>query len=96
MVKAIILDDGYHSKKVMVKFGQNYQLMGIQHFLSCLQKRHNDWAVKTAHRETFSESYLESSFDRLHYEILYGTYQYCEEFETLWESDEVVDGIDLY
>ena len=96
MVKAIIFDDGYHSKNVMVKFGQNYQLMGIQHFLSCLQKRHDDWAVKTAHREAFSESYFEFPFDRLHYGTLYGTYQYCEDFETLWESDELVDGIDLY
>lgn len=32
MVKAIIFDDGYHSKNVMVKFGQNYQLMGFQYF----------------------------------------------------------------
>ena len=97
MVKAIILDDGYHSKNGMVKFRQYYQLMGFQHFLSCLQKRHNDdWVVKTAHLDTFRESYLEFSFDRLHYESLYGTYQSCEDFETLWESDKLVDGIDLY
>ena len=96
MVKAIIFDDEYHSKNVMVKFGQNYQLMGFQYFLSCLQKRHDDWAVKTAHRESFTESYLEFPFDRLHYGTLYDTYQYCEDFETLWESDELVDGIDLY
>lgn len=24
MIKAIILDDGYHSKDVVVKFGKNY------------------------------------------------------------------------
>lgn len=96
MVKAIIFDDGYNSKNVMVKFGQNYQFMGIKHFLFCLQKRHNDWAVKTAHRETFSERHLKFLFDRLHYGTRYGTYQYCEDFETLWESEELVDGIDLY
>lgn len=96
MVKAIIFDDGYHSKNVMVKFGQNYQLMGLQHFLSCIQKRHNDWVVKTAHREAFSESYFEDPFDRIHYGLPYGTYQFCIDFEILWDSDEVVDGIDLY
>ena len=25
MIKAIILDDGYHSKDVVVKFGKNYE-----------------------------------------------------------------------
>lgn len=96
MIKAIILDDGYLSKDAVVKFGKNYQVMSFHYFLSCLCKRHNDWAVRTAHREDFSEDYLTIPFDELKDNYLAGSYQSCEEFETLWESDELVDGIDLY
>lgn len=49
MIKAIILDDGYSSKNVVVKFGKNYQCVSLAYFLNSLCKRHNsDYEVKTA------------------------------------------------
>lgn len=41
MIKAIILDDGYHSKDVVVKFGKNYMSVSLVYFLNSLCKRHN-------------------------------------------------------
>lgn len=49
MIKAIILDDGYHSKDVVVKFGKNYMSVSFAYFLNSLCKRHDsDYEVKTA------------------------------------------------
>lgn len=98
MVKAIILDDGYHSKDVVVKFGENYQCVSLAYFLNSLCKRHNsDYEVKTAILENIESDVVAEWFETLS-NMSYHTpaIQFCEEFENLWESDEVVDGIDLY
>lgn len=98
MIKAIILDDGYKSKDVMVKFGKNYQCVSLTHFLNLLCKRHNsDYQVRTAHLEDIHSEATVEWFETLSNMNLYASaIQSCEEFENLWESDEVVDGIDLY
>ena len=98
MIKAIILDDGYHSKDVVVKFGNNYQCVSLAYFLNSLCKRHNsDYEVKTAVLENIESDVVAEWFGTLS-NMSYHTpaIQSCEEFENLWESDEVVDGIDLY
>ena len=51
MIKAIILDDGYSSKDVVVKFGKNYQCVSLVYFLNSLCRSHlSDYEVKTAHQ----------------------------------------------
>lgn len=41
MIKAIILDDGYHSKNVVVKFGKNnYQQVSFNYFVNILCMKH--------------------------------------------------------
>lgn len=98
MIKAIILDDGYRSKDVVVKFGKNYQCVSLAYFLNSLCKRHNsDYEVKTAVLENIESDVVAEWFETLS-NMSYHTpaIQSCEEFENLWESDEVVDGIDLY
>ena len=98
MIKAIILDDGYHSKDVVVKFGKNYQCVSLTHFLNSLCKRHNsDYQVRTAHLEDITDEATAGWFEILSNMSLHASaIQSCEEFENLWESDEIVDGIDLY
>lgn len=98
MIKAIILDDGYNSKDVIVKFGKNYQCVSLTHFLNLLCKRHNsDYQVRTAHLEDIRSEATVGWFEVLSDMSLHtSAIQSCEEFENLWESDEVVDGIDLY
>jgi hypothetical protein len=98
MIKAIILDDGYHSKDVIVKFGQNYMCVSLSYFLNSLCKRHlADYEVRTAHLEDIESECAVSCFESLDNMSLHApAIQNCEEFEALWESDELVDGIDLY
>lgn len=98
MIKAIILDDGYHSKDVVVKFGKNYMCVSLSYFLNSLCKRHNsDYEVKTAFLEDIESDVVAGWFETLSNMSLHASaIQFCEEFENLWESDEVVDGIDLY
>ena len=98
MIKAIILDDGYHSKDVVVKFGKNYECVSLAYFLNSLCKRHNsDYEVKTAHFEDIESEEAVGWFETLSNMSLHASaIQSCEEFENLWESEELVDGIDLY
>lgn len=50
MIKAIILDDGSHSKDVM--FGKNYECVSLVDFLNSRCRSHlYDYEVKTAHFE---------------------------------------------
>ena len=98
MIKAIILDDGYNSKDVVVKFGGNYKCVSLVYFLNLLCKRHNsDYEVKTAFFEDIRGEAAAEWFETLNNMSLHASaIQSCEEFENLWESDELVDGIDLY
>ena len=98
MIKAIILDDGYHSKDVIIKFGENYKSVSLVYFLNLLCKRHgSDDEVKAAHFEDIGDDAAAEWFEVLNImSYCSSTVQSCEEFEKLWESDEVVDGIDVY
>ena len=98
MIKAIILDDGYHSKDVVVKFGKNYQCVSLTYFLNILCKSHlSDYEVRTVHFEDIENKVAVEWFETLSNMSYHtSTIQPCEEFENLWESDEVVDGFDLY
>ena len=98
MIKAIILDDGYNSKDVVVKFGKNYKCVSLVYFLNSLCRSHlSDYEVKTAHLEDIVSDVVVGWFKTLSNISLHASViQSCQEFENLWESDEVIDGIDLY
>ena len=98
MIKAIILDEGYSPKNVVVKFGKNYMCVSLTYFLNSLCRRHNsDYEVKTAFLEDIRGEAAAEWFEALSNMSLHASaIQSCEEFENLWESDEIVDGIDLY
>ena len=99
MIKAIILDEGYKSKDVVVKFGKNYKCVSLVYFLNSLCRSHfSDYEVKTAHFEDIENDVVVVGwFETLSNMSLHASaIQSCEEFENLWESEELVDGIDLY
>ena len=99
MIKAIILDDGSNSKDVVVKFGKNHECVSLTFFLNSLCRKHlSDYEVKTAHFEDIeSDAVALEWFNTLSNMSLHASaIQSCEEFENLWKSDELVDGIDLY
>ena len=98
MIKAIILDDGYNSKDVVVKFGKNSECVSLVYFLNSLCRSNlYDYEVKTDHFEDIENDVVVGWFEAISNMSLHASaIQSCEEFENLWESDEVVDGIDLY
>lgn len=98
MIKAIILDEGYKSKDVVVKFGKNYKCVSLVYFLNSLCRSHlSDYEVKTAHFEDITGETTVGWFETLsNMSLRAPAIQSCEEFENLWESDDIVDGIDLY
>lgn len=99
MIKAIILDDGYSSKDVIVKFGKNYKCVSLVYFLNSLCRSHlSDYEVKTAHFEDIESDVVALEwFNTLSNMSLHASaIQSCEEFENLWKSDDIIDGIDLY
>lgn len=66
MIKAIILDDGYSSKDVVVKFGKNYMCVSLAYFLNSLCKRHDsDYEVKTAFFEDIESDVVAGWFETL-------------------------------
>ena len=98
MIKAIILDDGSNFKDVVVKFGKNYKCVSLVYFLNSLCRSHlSDYEVKTAHFEDIENDVVVVGwFETLSNMSLHASaIQSCEEFENLWESEELVDGIDL-
>ena len=66
--------------------------------MNLLCKRHDsDYEAKTVHLEDIEDDAAAEWFDILDNMSYYSsTVQSCVEFEKLWESDEVVDGIDVY
>lgn len=98
MIKAIILDNGYSPKDVVVKFGKNYMRVSLAYFLNSLCKRHDsDYEVKTVFLEDIESDVVAGWFEALsNMNCHTPAIQSCEEFENLWASDEIVDGIDLY
>lgn len=97
MIKAIILDDGYHSKNVVVKFGRNYKCISLTHFLNLLCKRHDsDYQVRTAHFEDIESEVATEWFETLNnMSRSSSVVQSCEEFDNFWESYEIVEGISI-
>lgn len=98
MIKAIILDNGYSPKDVVVKFGKNYMRVSLAYFLNSLCKRHDSvYEVKTAFFEDIKSDVVARWFEALsNMNCHTPAIQSCVEFENLWDSDEIVDGIDLY
>lgn len=101
MIKAIILDKGYRSKNVVVKFKGNYMCVSFAYFLNSLCRRHiSDYQVRTAHFEDISNEATIEWFEILYNMRRRPAVQSCKEFENLWMSygvvNGVVSGIDLY
>lgn len=97
MIRAIILDDGYHSKDVVVNYGINFKRIGLASFLNSLCLRHDsEYKVKTAHYEDLDldldAKFFVSMCDWPRDKVSINS----DDFERLWESEDIVDGIDLY
>ncbi len=102
MIKALVLDDGYHDKDV-VMFYENKSLLRVSlaYFINihlCVP-HHEDYQVKTVHYEDMEDNRLIDMFDQLN--CMKSVARIDDEdlvwyFQKLYDSDEVVDGCDIY
>ena len=97
MIKVIILDDGYPFKKTIIKYDGNLKCISLTYFLNLLCKQHNfDYQVKTAHFENIKSKVTIGWFETLsNMNYFSSAVKSCEEFDNLWESYEIVEGISI-
>ena len=102
MIKALVLDDGYHNKDV-VMFYENKSLLrvGLAYFINihlCVPHQ-EDYQIRTVHYEGIEDNQLMDMFDKLSYMRSVARIDdkdLVECFQKLYDSDEVVDGCDIY
>ena len=102
MIKALVLDDGYHDKDVIM-FYENKSLLKVSlaYFINihlCVPHQ-EDYQVRTIHYEGIEDNYLVDMFDKL--SCMKSVASIDDEdliccFQKLYDSDEVVDGCDIY
>lgn len=102
MIKALVLDDGYHDKDV-VMFYENKSLLRVSlaYFINihlCVPHS-EDYQVRTVHYEGIEDNDLTDMFDKL--SCMKSVARIDDEdlvkgFQKLYDSDEVVDGCDIY
>ena len=102
MIKALILDDGYHDKDVIM-FYENKSLLKVSlaYFINIhLSVPHSeDYQIRTVHYEDIEDNCFMDMFDKL--SCMKSVVRIDDEnlvwyFQKLYESDEVVDGWDVY
>ena len=102
MIKALVLDDGYHDKDV-VMFYKNKSLLRVSlaYFINihlCVPHQ-EDYQVRTIHYEGIEDNYLVDMFDKL--SCMKSVASIDDEdliccFQKLYDSDETVEGCDIY
>lgn len=96
MIRAIILDDGYHERAVVINDGINYTKKSLSSFVEELCLSHlADYQVKTASFENLSQPF-KLSFDELYDNFDKYSSQTVFYFTSLWNSKELIDGVILY
>ena len=102
MIKALVLDDGYHNKEVVMLTSDGALMkMSLAPFINtnlCIPHK-TEYRIKTAHYEDIANDRFAILFDKLNRMACPGVI-YDEDlvwsFEKLYDSDEVVDGCDIY
>ena len=102
MIKVLVLDDGYHNKDV-VMFYENKSLLRVSlaYFINIhLSVPHSeDYQIRTVHYEGLEDDRFIEMFDKLSCmksvaHINDENLVWC--FQELYDSDEIVDGCDIY
>lgn len=102
MIKVLVLDDGYHDKEA-VMFYDNKTLLktSLAYFINihlCIP-HHEDYQVKTAHYEDMEDNYLVEIFEelsRIRHSTRINDEDLVRYFQKLYDSDEAIEGCDIY
>lgn len=96
MIKAIVLDDGYHERMVVINYGINYVKKSLSSFVDELCSSHlANYRVKTAFLEDLQQPF-ELSFNELYDKFEKYSPQTTFYFTLLWSSEDLIDGINIY
>lgn len=102
MIKALVLDDGYHDKDVVMFYEDKSLLkVSLAYFINihlCVPHS-EDYQVRTVHYEGIEDNNLIDMFDELN--RMKSVARIDDEdlvwyFQKLYDSDEIVDGCDIY
>ena len=102
MIKALVLDDGYHNKDVVMFYENKSLLMvNLAYFINihlCVPHS-EDYQIRTVHYEGIEDDRFIDMFDKL--SCMKSVTRIDDEnlvfcFQKLYDSDEVVDGCDIY
>ena len=102
MIKALVLDDGYHDKDVVMFYEDKSLLkVSLAYFINihlCVPHS-EDYQVRTVHYEGIEDNNLIDMFDELN--RMKSVARVDDEdlvwyFQKLYDSDEIVDGCDIY
>ena len=102
MIKVLVLDDGYHDKDVIMFYEDKSLLrVTLAYFINVhLSVPHQeDYQIRTVHYEDIEDNCFIDMFDKL--SCMRSVARIDDEdliwyFQKLYESDEVVDGCDIY
>lgn len=96
MIKAIVLDDGYHDRTVVINYGINYAKKSLRSFVNELCSSHSaDYQVKTTTLEDLQQPF-ELSFNELYDKFEKYSPQTTFYFTLFWSSEDLIDGINVY
>ena len=102
MIKALVLDNGYHDKDVVMFYEDKSLLkVSLAYFINihlCVPCS-EDYQVRTIHYKGIKDNHLIDMFDELN--RMKSVARIDDEdlvwyFQKLYDSDEVVDGYDIY
>ena len=102
MIIVLVLDDGYHDTDVVMFYKDRSLLkVSLAYFINihlCVPHS-EDYQIRTAHYEDIEDNCLADMFDKL--SCMKSVARIDDEdlvwyFQKLYESDEVVDGCDIY
>ena len=102
MIKALVLDDGYHNKDVVMFYEDKSLLrVSLAYFINihlCVPHL-EDYQIRTIHYESIEDNRLTDMFDKL--SCMKSVASIDDEdlvrcFQKLYDSDETVEGCDIY
>lgn len=102
MIKALVLDDGYHDKEVVMLYGNKSLLkVDLAYFINihlCVPHQ-EDYQIRTVHYEDIEDNCLVDMFNEL--SCMKSVASIDDEdliccFQKLYDSDETVEGCDIY
>lgn len=101
MIKVLVLDDGYHDKEAIVDCGDCLIKMSLAYFINIyLSVPHSkDYYIKTVHFENVEIDTNNSAFnilDKIKFGLRITHKKVIDAFNTLYSSDEAIEGCDIY